>query len=103
MIANSTNEPRVSVAVFFNPGSKEDMNLYGPLYELISNEKPACYRNFNMSELVNIFLAKAVGCKSITEHFKHKWSNDNNYMVRLMPFFRFYYSYLDDNMYAKHK
>ncbi|XP_039145216.1 1-aminocyclopropane-1-carboxylate oxidase homolog 3-like [Dioscorea cayenensis subsp. rotundata] len=72
VIANSTNEPRVSVAVFFNPGSKEDMNLYGPLYELISNEKPACYRNFNMSELVNIFLAKAVGCKSITEHFKHK-------------------------------
>ena len=70
VIANSTNEPRVSVVVFFNPGRREDMDQYGPLPELLSNEKPPCYRNFNMSELINIFLAKAVGCKSITEHFK---------------------------------
>ncbi|KAM0952767.1 putative oxoglutarate/iron-dependent dioxygenase, non-heme dioxygenase domain-containing protein [Dioscorea sansibarensis] len=40
VIANSTKEPRVSVVVFFNPGRREDMDQYGPLPELLSNEKP---------------------------------------------------------------
>ncbi|KAM0952769.1 putative oxoglutarate/iron-dependent dioxygenase, non-heme dioxygenase domain-containing protein [Dioscorea sansibarensis] len=70
VLANSSNEPRISVAFFFNPGKREDADLYGPLPELISPEKPACYRKLKMSEHAKVFLGKAVTCNCITQHFK---------------------------------
>lgn len=70
VLANSSNEPRISVAFFFNPGKKEDVDLYGPLLELISPENPACYRNLKMSDHSKLFLGKAVTCNCITQHFK---------------------------------
>ncbi|KAM1608241.1 hypothetical protein ACFX13_020847 [Malus domestica] len=39
VLANAYHEPRVSVAVFFSPGTRED--TYGPLPELVSPVKLA--------------------------------------------------------------
>lgn len=49
--ANHLPEPRVSVAVFFDPGISE--NVYGPLPELVSSEKPALYQQFKFSDVLN--------------------------------------------------
>lgn len=50
VFANHLHEPRVSVAVFFDPGISE--NIYGPLPELISPEKPALYQQFKFSDVL---------------------------------------------------
>ncbi|KNA03409.1 hypothetical protein SOVF_209530, partial [Spinacia oleracea] len=41
--ANPQQEPRVSVVVFFNLSTRE--NLYGPLPEIVSPEEPALYNH----------------------------------------------------------
>uniref|UniRef100_A0A7N2L8S0 Isopenicillin N synthase-like Fe(2+) 2OG dioxygenase domain-containing protein n=1 Tax=Quercus lobata TaxID=97700 RepID=A0A7N2L8S0_QUELO len=58
VLANSSHEPRVSIAVFFNAGNKDD--LYGPLPELISSEKPALYRQFTMTDFRTRFSKREV-------------------------------------------
>ncbi|KAL9234418.1 hypothetical protein vseg_009291 [Gypsophila vaccaria] len=68
VIANPSNEPRVSIAVFFNPGMAE--NVYGPLPELVSNEKPALYKEFKFSELIARFLTKELEGKAMISHFR---------------------------------
>ncbi|KAE8663127.1 hypothetical protein F3Y22_tig00113096pilonHSYRG00059 [Hibiscus syriacus] len=42
VLANPSDEPRVSIAVFYNPSAKDA--LYGPFSELTSPEKPPRYR-----------------------------------------------------------
>ncbi|KAH9612974.1 hypothetical protein KSS87_020237 [Heliosperma pusillum] len=68
VIANPFEEPRVSVAVFFSPGMAD--NIYGPLPELISEEKPALYKEFKFSDLVARFLSKELEGKAMTSHFR---------------------------------
>ncbi|XP_059446087.1 1-aminocyclopropane-1-carboxylate oxidase homolog 4-like [Corylus avellana] len=68
VLANSKNEPRVSLAVFFNPSSRED--LYGPLPELISPEKPAIYRQFTLTDFMTRFFKKELDGKSLTNYYK---------------------------------
>ncbi|KAH7655991.1 Iron/ascorbate family oxidoreductases protein [Dioscorea alata] len=70
VLANSNSESRISVAVFFSPGRRGETNLYGPLSELTSIEKPASYRKLKMSEQVKVFRDKALTCNAITNHFK---------------------------------
>ncbi|KAH7655956.1 Iron/ascorbate family oxidoreductases protein, partial [Dioscorea alata] len=70
VLANSTNEPRISIGVFFNPGKREEVDLYGPLPELISLDKSVFYRSLKMSEHVKAFRGKAISCNCITKHFK---------------------------------
>ncbi|XP_021728713.1 1-aminocyclopropane-1-carboxylate oxidase homolog 4-like [Chenopodium quinoa] len=50
VFANCLSEPRVSVAVFFDPGISEIE--YGPLPELVSQEKPALYQQFKFSDVL---------------------------------------------------
>ena len=53
VLANTNNEPRVSVAVFLNPGDRD--GVYGPLPELVSPEKPALYKEFSFTEFTKRF------------------------------------------------
>lgn len=68
--ANSEQDARVSIAIFYNPGKRGELDLYGPLPELISSEKPAVYRNFTMREFMGTFFGKELRSKSLVECFK---------------------------------
>ncbi|KAJ1425356.1 Oxoglutarate/iron-dependent dioxygenase [Sesbania bispinosa] len=68
VLANSSQEARVSVAVFLNPGNRE--KLFGPLPELTSAEKPALYRNFTLHEFMTRFFKKELDGKSLTNYFR---------------------------------
>ncbi|KAK7310114.1 hypothetical protein RJT34_07403 [Clitoria ternatea] len=68
VLANHTNEARVSVAVFLNPSERE--SLYGPLPELTSKEKPALYRNFTFNEFMTRFFKKELNGKSLTNFYR---------------------------------
>jgi isopenicillin N synthase-like dioxygenase len=48
----SDQDARVSVATFFNPPKRGDSDLFGPLPELVTAEKPAQYRNFTITEFL---------------------------------------------------
>ena len=67
VLANSSGEPRVSIAVFFNPGKREE--LYGPLPELVSPEKPALFRHFTLSEFMSKFFTKGLDGKSLINYY----------------------------------
>ncbi|OVA17162.1 Oxoglutarate/iron-dependent dioxygenase [Macleaya cordata] len=67
VVANPFREPRVSTAVFFNPSKSED--IYGPVPELISPERPALYKQFTVSEFMREFL-KGLDGKPPIDHFK---------------------------------
>ncbi|KAL4637923.1 hypothetical protein ACB092_03G113300 [Castanea dentata] len=68
VLANPSDEPRVSIAVFFNPGNRDD--LYGPLPELISSEKPALYRQFTLTDFMTRFFKKELDGKSLSNYYK---------------------------------
>jgi isopenicillin N synthase-like dioxygenase len=63
----SSEEARVSVAVFYNPTS--DSELLGPFPELITAEKPARYMSFTMQEFKDSRTKFGHG-RSSTDHFK---------------------------------
>ncbi|KAF3432129.1 hypothetical protein FNV43_RR26868 [Rhamnella rubrinervis] len=67
VLANSSGEPRVSIAVFFNPSKREE--LYGPLPELVSPEKPALFRRFTLSEFMRKFFSKELDGKSLINYY----------------------------------
>lgn len=68
VLANPFHEPRISVAVFFNPGNRE--NLYGPLSEIISAEKPPVYQQFQFADFIKRFLTKELDGKTLTNCYK---------------------------------
>ncbi|KAM1608242.1 hypothetical protein ACFX13_020848 [Malus domestica] len=68
VLANSSREPRVAIAVFFNSSRREDS--YGPLPELVSPEKPALYRPFTLSEFMQRFFQKGLDGKALLNHFE---------------------------------
>ncbi|XP_043696032.1 1-aminocyclopropane-1-carboxylate oxidase homolog 4-like [Telopea speciosissima] len=68
VLANHLLQPRISIAIFFNPSKRED--LYGPLPELISQDKPALYRPFTLSEFLGRFFTRGLGDKSLISHFQ---------------------------------
>lgn len=70
VLANSNQEPRVSIATFFNPGDRADSKFYGPLPELVSTDKPPHYRNFTMKEFLGTFFSKQLLSRSLVDHFK---------------------------------
>ncbi|KAF6150834.1 hypothetical protein GIB67_020917 [Kingdonia uniflora] len=63
VLANRFQEPRISIAVFFNPSERE--TLYGPFPELVSPENPALYQQFTLSDFLRKFLSKELGKSSI--------------------------------------
>ena len=48
----NTEDARVSIATLFNPPERGDSDLFGPLPELLTAEKPARYRSFTMTEFL---------------------------------------------------
>ncbi|KDP38107.1 hypothetical protein JCGZ_04750 [Jatropha curcas] len=68
VLANPSPDPRVSIAVFFNP-SKRDC-LYGPIPELISPEKPALYRQFTLTDYMRRFFSKDLEDKTLTNFYR---------------------------------
>ncbi|XP_024028776.1 1-aminocyclopropane-1-carboxylate oxidase homolog 4 [Morus notabilis] len=68
VVANQSEEPRVSIGVFLNPGKREE--TYGPLPELISSNKPAAYQQFTFSEFMRRFFTKELDGKSLKNFFR---------------------------------
>ncbi|PIA34004.1 hypothetical protein AQUCO_03900116v1 [Aquilegia coerulea] len=68
VLANPNKQPRISVGVFFNPSNREE--LYGPLDELVSQEKPAIYRRFTLKEFMGKLFARGLDGKSLIDNFK---------------------------------
>jgi hypothetical protein len=48
----SDRDARVSVATFFNPSNHGDSDLFGPLPDLVTTDKPARYRSFTITEFL---------------------------------------------------
>ncbi|XP_047341681.1 1-aminocyclopropane-1-carboxylate oxidase homolog 1-like [Impatiens glandulifera] len=68
VLANPNHNPRLSIAVFFNPSKREE--LLGPLPELVSAEKPPVYREFMMTDFLKRFFSKELDGKSLTDYYK---------------------------------
>ncbi|KAJ0039171.1 hypothetical protein Pint_22378 [Pistacia integerrima] len=68
VFANPSQEPRISVAVFFNPGDKD--SLCGPFPELISPEKPAVFRPFTYMDYMRRFFTKELDGKSLVNYYR---------------------------------
>ena len=66
VLANSHNETRTTVAMFFSP-NKWDGCLYGPVPELLLPEKPAIYRNFSLVEFLENYFKRALTNKSLID------------------------------------
>ncbi|XP_057531669.1 1-aminocyclopropane-1-carboxylate oxidase homolog 4-like [Amaranthus tricolor] len=66
--ANPFKKSRVSIAVFFSPGEYE--NMYGPLAELVSPERPKLYQQLKFSDLINNFYSRELEGKSMTSYFR---------------------------------
>ncbi|KAF8670736.1 hypothetical protein HU200_050401 [Digitaria exilis] len=53
MVIKSTQDARVSIALFFNPAKRGASDHFGPLPELVTAEKPAQYRSFTVPEFMS--------------------------------------------------
>ncbi|XP_062201150.1 1-aminocyclopropane-1-carboxylate oxidase homolog 1-like [Phragmites australis] len=54
VIIRSTQDARVSIACFFNPAKRDKSDLFGPLPELVTVERPARYRSFTVPEFMSL-------------------------------------------------
>ncbi|XP_010043943.3 1-aminocyclopropane-1-carboxylate oxidase homolog 4-like [Eucalyptus grandis] len=68
VLANPSQEPRVSIAVFCNPSNCE--NEFGPFPELVSLDKPAAFRQFTLNEYMRRFFTKELDGKSLINYFR---------------------------------
>ncbi|KAJ9563966.1 hypothetical protein OSB04_009126 [Centaurea solstitialis] len=68
VLANPVEGARVSIGIFFSPSIQQ--NLYGPLPELISAEKPAAYREFTYEEYITRFFKKELNEKSLPNFYR---------------------------------
>ncbi|RLN22443.1 hypothetical protein C2845_PM07G10150 [Panicum miliaceum] len=53
VVIKSAQDARVSIALFFNPAKRDKSDLFGPLPELVTAEKPARYRSFTVPEFMS--------------------------------------------------
>ncbi|CAN4092863.1 unnamed protein product [Withania somnifera] len=60
--------PRISVVSFFN-GRFESPRMYGPIKELISDEQPALYKEFQVADYVAKFFSKPLN-KTVLDLFR---------------------------------
>lgn len=68
VLANADKPPRISVGIFFNPSNREE--LYGPLAELVSDEKPAVYQRFTLVEFMGKLFKRGLDGKTLVDHFR---------------------------------
>ncbi|XVE61459.1 hypothetical protein DITRI_Ditri06bG0042000 [Diplodiscus trichospermus] len=74
VMANSCKEPRISVVEFFNLSKWKGDGYYGPLPELLSEEKPAMYRDFTAQEFLENFYSKGLDSKSLIQKITINYS-----------------------------
>ncbi|KAG5556527.1 hypothetical protein RHGRI_006958 [Rhododendron griersonianum] len=67
VLANSSNEPRISIVEFFNVDERVESHRYRPLPELVTPESPARYRNFTIKEYHDNLYSKGLDSKSLVE------------------------------------
>ncbi|KAL6607980.1 hypothetical protein ACP70R_041043 [Stipagrostis hirtigluma subsp. patula] len=53
VVIKSTQDARVSIALFFKPAKRGESDLFGPLPELVTAERPARYRSLTLPELMS--------------------------------------------------
>ena len=54
VVIKSTQDARVSIALFFNPAKHGETDfVFGPLPELVTEEKPARYRSLSWQEMLD--------------------------------------------------
>ncbi|KAK8634230.1 hypothetical protein V6N13_015058 [Hibiscus sabdariffa] len=68
VLANPSKEPRVSIAVFFNPSAREA--LYGPFSELTSPEKPPRFRQFVHNDYMRRFYTRELDGKTLINYYR---------------------------------
>ena len=76
VLANSNNDPRISIVMFFNLAKWKGSGYYGPLPELLTPQNPAIYRDFTMQEFNQNFYSKGLDSKSLIDKIK-LWINGN--------------------------
>ncbi|RCV25701.1 hypothetical protein SETIT_5G186100v2 [Setaria italica] len=70
VVIKSANEPRVSIALFFNPANHGESDFFGPLPALVTPEKPAQYRSLTWREMLNNRMELGHAKPSSLDHFK---------------------------------
>ena len=68
VLANPSHDPRVSVAIFFNPGKRDC--AYGPLPDLISAEKLPVYKQFMYMDYMERYYSRELDGKTLTNFYK---------------------------------
>ncbi|GJN38965.1 hypothetical protein PR202_gb28051 [Eleusine coracana subsp. coracana] len=53
VVINSSQEARVSIALFFRPANCGESDFFGPLPELLTEGRPARYKNLTFPQLMN--------------------------------------------------
>lgn len=69
VIANGSSEPRTSVVCFFSTFMKANPRVYGPIKDLLSEENPAKYRDFTLTEFSTIFRSTTIDAPTL-QHFR---------------------------------
>ena len=70
VLAKASKEPRISVLTSFNVGTVADSDYFGPLPELLSQDKPALYCKFTLPEFRENFYSKGFESKSFVQKVK---------------------------------
>lgn len=68
VLANTSGETRMSVAVFYYLSDCE--SLFGLFPKLISLEKPAVYQQFKVEEYLKTFYTNELDGKSLKNYFR---------------------------------
>jgi isopenicillin N synthase-like dioxygenase len=70
VVIKSAQEPRVSIALFFNPAEHGRSDFFGPLPELVTEEKPARYRSLSWQQMLNNRIALGHAKPSALDQFR---------------------------------
>lgn len=64
--------PRVSIASFLYPLSKDILKPYGPIKEILSDENKPRYKEISTREFIACYMSNGLDGTSVLPHFKHQ-------------------------------